>query len=82
MIPSSIRTSRPLFALLTLGTAAVAQVPDGYVVFGTFLLPRDREAPAHIGIDDMPGFPAGYLAQLASPFRWRRLRRAAGATAG
>ena len=25
---------------------------------------------------------AGYLAHLASPFRWRRLRRAAGATAG
>jgi hypothetical protein len=24
---------------------------------------------------NMPDFPAGYLAQLASPFTWRRLRR-------
>jgi sterol desaturase/sphingolipid hydroxylase (fatty acid hydroxylase superfamily) len=46
-------------------------------VFGTFFLPGDRAAPAAIGIGDMPAFPPGYLAQLASPFRWRRLREEA-----
>jgi sterol desaturase/sphingolipid hydroxylase (fatty acid hydroxylase superfamily) len=44
------------------------------LLFGTFFLPRDREPPAAIGIADMPNFPGGYLAQLASPFRWRRIR--------
>ena len=47
------------------------------VVFGTFFLPAAREAPPRIGIADMPGFPAGYLAHLASPFRWRRVKREA-----
>ncbi|HJQ85523.1 MAG TPA: sterol desaturase family protein [Candidatus Binatia bacterium] len=50
-------------------------------VFGTFFLPAERAAPDEIGIGDMPDFPAGYLAQLASPFRWRRLRPGVGATA-
>jgi sterol desaturase/sphingolipid hydroxylase (fatty acid hydroxylase superfamily) len=45
------------------------------LVFGTFFLPPDREPPEQIGIADMPDFPTGYLAQLASPFRWRRLER-------
>ncbi len=45
------------------------------LVFGTFFLPLDREPPEQIGIADMPDFPTGYLAQLASPFRWRRLER-------
>jgi hypothetical protein len=33
----------------------------------------------------LPNFPSGYLAQLASPFRWARIRAAkcpAGAQAG
>jgi sterol desaturase/sphingolipid hydroxylase (fatty acid hydroxylase superfamily) len=47
------------------------------LLFGTFFLPRDREPPAEIGIAALPAFPAGYLAQLASPFRWRRVKREA-----
>ncbi len=46
-------------------------------VFGSFALPRDRDAPETIGIGDMPRFPPGYLAQLATPFRWRAAKRAA-----
>ena len=49
------------------------------LVFGTFFLPHDREAPEAIGIADMPRFPAGYLAQLAVPFRWATARREAAA---
>jgi sterol desaturase/sphingolipid hydroxylase (fatty acid hydroxylase superfamily) len=49
------------------------------LAFGTFFLPADREPPADIGIADLPAFPAGYLAQLASPFRWRRVRNEAAA---
>ena len=48
-------------------------------VFGTFCLPRDRQPPLAIGIADMPDFPAGYFAQLAAPFRWKELKRAAAA---
>jgi sterol desaturase/sphingolipid hydroxylase (fatty acid hydroxylase superfamily) len=44
------------------------------LVFGTFFLPGDREPPARIGIAAMPAFPPGYLAQLAAPFRWRRVQ--------
>jgi sterol desaturase/sphingolipid hydroxylase (fatty acid hydroxylase superfamily) len=47
------------------------------LVFGTFFLPRDREPPDAIGIADMPDFPRGYLAQLAAPFQWARLRATA-----
>jgi sterol desaturase/sphingolipid hydroxylase (fatty acid hydroxylase superfamily) len=47
------------------------------LVFGTFFLPPDREPPLEIGIADMPRFPTTYLAQLASPFRWRTLDRTA-----
>lgn len=43
------------------------------VVFGTRWLPDDRDPPEDIGIDDLPGFPMGFWANLASPFRWRRL---------
>ena len=42
------------------------------IVFGTRFLPKDREPPADIGIVDLPKFPKGYLAQLASPFRWKK----------
>jgi ornithine lipid hydroxylase len=45
------------------------------LLFGTFFLPRERQPPANIGIANMPAFPTGYLAQLASPFAWRRLSR-------
>lgn len=51
------------------------------LVFGTFFLPGDREPPARIGIAAMPAFPSGYLAQLAAPFRWRRLQREAASDA-
>lgn len=47
------------------------------LVFGTFFLPPDREPPEAIGIADMPAFPTTYLAQLATPFRWRSLPRTA-----
>ncbi len=47
------------------------------LVFRTFFLPADREPPLAIGIADMPRFPGSYLAQLASPFRWQRLKREA-----
>lgn len=47
------------------------------LVFGTFFLPRDRRAPAGIGIHAMPSFPADYLGQILSPLRWKRLQRAA-----
>lgn len=49
------------------------------LVFGTFFLPRDREPPEAIGIAGLPDFPRGYLAQLAAPFRWARLRAGAAA---
>lgn len=45
------------------------------VAFGTRFLPADRRPAADIGIGDMPEFPRGYLAQLASPFTWQRLPR-------
>ncbi len=46
------------------------------VVFGTRYLPGHRP-PADVGIDGMPGFPTGYLQQVAIPFRrwpWARAR--------
>jgi len=44
------------------------------VVFGTYYRPRDREVEA-LGIDGLDAFPPGYFAQLAAPFRWRRIER-------
>jgi sterol desaturase/sphingolipid hydroxylase (fatty acid hydroxylase superfamily) len=44
------------------------------LAFGTFFLPRDREPPANIGIAELPAYPTGYLAQVAAPFRWARVR--------
>jgi sterol desaturase/sphingolipid hydroxylase (fatty acid hydroxylase superfamily) len=44
------------------------------VVFGTRLLPADREPPEQIGLADLPGFPMDYLGQLLSPLRWRRIQ--------
>ena len=48
------------------------------VVFGTRVLPADREPPADTGLTGYPGYPTGYLGQIASPFRrdlWRAGRR-------
>lgn len=42
-------------------------------VFGTFYRPRDRAFEGPVGIGKLPHFPRGWLAQLASPFRWRRV---------
>jgi sterol desaturase/sphingolipid hydroxylase (fatty acid hydroxylase superfamily) len=47
------------------------------VAFGTFHLPAGRLPPADVGLADMPSFPAGWAAQIAAPFRWRALQRAA-----
>jgi ornithine lipid hydroxylase len=41
------------------------------VVFGTRFLPKDRESPERIGLNDMPSFPTTLFAQIASPFRAR-----------
>jgi len=46
------------------------------LVFGTFFLPKDREPPVDIGLAALPGFPNTFLAQLASPFRWRKITTA------
>jgi sterol desaturase/sphingolipid hydroxylase (fatty acid hydroxylase superfamily) len=51
------------------------------IVFGTRRWPRDREPPADPGVNGLPGYPTGYLGQLASPFRaelWRPARSARG----
>ena len=46
------------------------------IVFKTRYLPKDRELPAHnVGLAGMPNFPTDYAGQLASPFRWRQLKR-------
>jgi len=44
------------------------------LVFGSFFWPRDRQPPEEIGIPDLPAFPQGFWAQLASPFRWRAIQ--------
>lgn len=44
-------------------------------VFGTRYLPSDRAPPRDIGIADLPAFPSGWWAQIAAPFRWRRVQR-------
>jgi sterol desaturase/sphingolipid hydroxylase (fatty acid hydroxylase superfamily) len=45
------------------------------LVFGTYYHPRDREV-GEIGIGGLSAFPKGFLAQLASPLRWREIERA------
>ena len=45
------------------------------IVFGTRFLPSDREPPEEIGIAALPAFPSGYVAHLASPFRWEAVVR-------
>jgi len=39
-------------------------------LFGTFFYPHRRRFSGPVGLGDMPDFPAGLLAQLATPFRW------------
>lgn len=47
------------------------------LVFGTYFLPRDRRPDVDIGLSDLPSFPRDFWGQIASPFRWRRIRGAA-----
>ena len=44
------------------------------LVFGTYYHPREREVEA-LGIAGLDAFPKGYLEQLVSPLRWRRIER-------
>ena len=44
-------------------------------VFRSFFRP-DQPFAGPVGIGQLPDFPAGYLAQQLSPFRWRKIRRA------
>jgi sterol desaturase/sphingolipid hydroxylase (fatty acid hydroxylase superfamily) len=44
------------------------------LVFGTYYHPKQREV-GEIGIDGLDAFPSGFLAQLASPFRWHEIER-------
>ena len=43
------------------------------VVFGTRWLPPDRESPAKIGMDSLPHFPMGFVDQMVSPLRWKKV---------
>jgi len=43
--------------------------------FRSFLRP-DQPFAGPVGIGQLPNFPAGYLGQQLSPFRWRKIRRA------
>jgi sterol desaturase/sphingolipid hydroxylase (fatty acid hydroxylase superfamily) len=47
-------------------------------VFRSFLRPHGGRFEGPIGIAAMPRFPRGYLAQLASPFRWKQVERESG----
>jgi sterol desaturase/sphingolipid hydroxylase (fatty acid hydroxylase superfamily) len=46
------------------------------LAFRTFFWPRGERPPETIGIPNLAAFPHSYLAQLASPFRWRAIRDA------
>jgi len=53
------------------------------VLFGTRFLPKDREPPEDIGMEDLPDFPMGLGANLAAPFRWEAVvRESQGASGG
>lgn len=45
------------------------------LVFRSFFRPVPRVFDGPVGIGALPDFPPGYWAQLASPFRWRRICR-------
>jgi len=46
-------------------------------LFGTRYLPDDQRDFGRLGLDDSYRMPHRFLAQLAVPFRWRRVRRTA-----
>ena len=46
------------------------------LVFGTFFHPSDREAEEAVGISDLDAFPARYVGQLLSPWRWLSIEEA------
>ncbi len=46
------------------------------IVFGTRFLPSDRRPPRKVGIADLSGFPMTWWAQLWSPWRWERIKKA------
>jgi sterol desaturase/sphingolipid hydroxylase (fatty acid hydroxylase superfamily) len=48
-------------------------------VFGSFFRPAGRGFEGPTGLGALPRFPAGYLGQLAAPFRWARILRENGA---
>ena len=52
------------------------------IVFGTRFLPADRMPPEVIGMANLDAFPMTYLAQVASPFRWSRIKRESAELAG
>jgi ornithine lipid hydroxylase len=41
--------------------------------FGTYFRPATRAFDGPVGIDRLTAFPVSYVAQLASPWRWRRI---------
>jgi sterol desaturase/sphingolipid hydroxylase (fatty acid hydroxylase superfamily) len=45
------------------------------LVFGTFYWPKDRDPPAAIGLTGLAAFPQTWLAQLGSPFTWKRIEQ-------
>lgn len=49
------------------------------VVFGTRYLPKGEEPTDAVGIEGMPNFPSGLVANLLVPFRWARVLRDAAA---
>lgn len=43
-------------------------------LFGTFVLPRGRHEPEHLGLNDERHYPLhNYLGQLMVPFKWKQL---------
>lgn len=52
------------------------------LVFRSFHRGRDGRFAGPVGIAAMPHFPRGWLGQLASPFRWRRIEQDEGSTLG
>jgi sterol desaturase/sphingolipid hydroxylase (fatty acid hydroxylase superfamily) len=45
-------------------------------LFGTRYLPEDQRDPGPLGLDETYHMPGTFLAQLAVPFRWRRIHSA------
>ncbi len=45
------------------------------LVFGTRIVPADREPPVDTGLTDMPCFPQTFWAQVVAPLRWSVVSR-------